>query len=279
MCEDTRRPRNCAVDTREVRRAVRYDDIPDALTRQGEGLAVGIADDRVVVKERNAWDGDAVIDDLTIRLIRDDKDRMLIRLLLRAEEIGEAADRRLTVDRTARIIRRVDDDRLRAGAQCPLKCREVDLKIIRLGWHNDELAPACFDKDAILREKGCDGNELVPRLGEGLERDRHRCCRARRHKEILPCDVHAEATLQIGGKRLTHRRFARCNRIAMHRGRIIMSENIYSGIANEVRCGHIGVAKAEVKDILRANLCRTLLPKLKNRTDRGLLRPERIHLF
>ena len=279
VCENTRCPRNRAIDAREVRRRIRHNDIADALPGQGEGLAVGIADNRIVVKERNAGDEGTVIDDLTIWLICDDEDRAPVLLLLRAKEIGKAADRCLTVDCTARIVRRVDNDRLGPWGHCPLKCRKVNLKIVRLGRDDDELAAARLDKDAILREEWRKGDELVPRLGECLERDRHRCRRACRHKQIFPRDLHAEAALQIGGKHLAHGRLSRCNRVAVHLGWVAVHENVDRRIPNKVRRRHIRIAKAEIKDIFRADLCRTLLSKLKNRANRGLFRPEHIHFL
>ena len=279
MCENTRCPRDRSVDAREVRRCIRHDDIADALPGQGEGLAVGIADNRIVVKERNAGDGGTVIDDLAIWLICDDEDRMPVLLLLRAEKIGKASNGRLTVDRTARIVRRVDNDRLGLRGQRPLKCREVNLKIVRLGRDDDELAAARLNKDTVLREEWCKGDKLVPRLGECLERDRHRRRRARRHKQIFPRDLHAEATLQIGGKHLAHGRLSRCNRVAVHLGRVAVHEYVDRRIPNKVRRRYIRIAEAEIKDIFRTDLCRALLPELKNRANRGLFRPEHVHFL
>ena len=279
MCENTRCPRDRAVDAREVRPCIRHDDIADALPGQGEGLAVGIADNRIIVKERNAGDAGTVIDDLAIRFVRDDEDRMPVLLLLHAEKLGKASNGRLTVDRTARIVRRVDNDRLGLRGQCPLECRKVNLKIVRLGRDDDELTAARLDKDAVLRKEWCKGDELVPRLGECLERDRHRRRRARRHKQILPRDLHAEAMLQIGGKHLAHGRLSRCNRVAVHLGRVAVHEDVDRRIPNKVRRRYIRIAEAEIKDIFRTDLCRTLLSELKNRANRGLFRPEHIHFL
>ena len=204
---------------------------------------------------------------------------MPVLLLLRAEKIGKAANGCLTVDRTARIVRRVDNDRLGLWGQCPLECREVNLKIVRLGRDDDELTAARLDKDAVLRKEWCKGDELVPRLGECLERDRHRRRRTRCHKQIFPRDLHAEATLQIGGKHLAHGRLSRCNRVAVHLGRVAVHEDVDRRIPNKVRRRYIRIAEAEIKDIFRTDLCRTLLSELKNRADRGLFRPEHIHFL
>ena len=76
MRKDTRRTRDRTVDTRKVRNRIRHNDVADAFSRQGEGFAVGVADNRIVVKKWNVWNGQTVINDLAIGFIRDDKDRM-----------------------------------------------------------------------------------------------------------------------------------------------------------------------------------------------------------
>ena len=76
---------------------------------------------------------------------------------------------------------------------CRFECREVDLKIVRLGWHNDKFPPARLDKDTVLGEERCNRDELISRLRKCLERNRHGCRRTRREKEIFSREFHAES--------------------------------------------------------------------------------------
>ena len=105
MRKDTRCARHRTVDACKICNRIRHDNVADALARQREGLAVGVTDDRILVEQRNARDAQTIVDDLTIGLVRDDKNRVSIRLLLCTQEFCKLANCRLTVDRTARIVR------------------------------------------------------------------------------------------------------------------------------------------------------------------------------
>ena len=76
VCKYAGRPCHRTVDACKICNAIRHDNVADALARQGEGLAVGVADDRVLVDERNTRDGQTVIHDFAIGLVCDDKNRM-----------------------------------------------------------------------------------------------------------------------------------------------------------------------------------------------------------
>ena len=65
----------------------------------------------------------------------------------------------------------------------------------------------------------------------------------------------------------------------MHLHRLAVHKDVDGGIANEVRCRHIRIAEAEVKDILCTDLRRSLLSVFEDRADGGLLCAKFIHLF
>ena len=183
------------------------------------------------------------------------------------------------VDRAARIVRRIDDNGFRVRCDCRFECRKVNLEIVRLCGHNDEPPPARLDKDAVLGEERGNCDELIPRLGKSLERNRHGCRRTRREKQIFPRDLHAKSFFEIGGKDLAHLRFAGRNCVAVHLHRVTVCQDVHRRVPNEVGGRYARIPKAEVKDILRADLRRTLLPVFKDRADRGFLRAEFVHLL
>ena len=61
-----------------IRDAVRDHDITDPLARQGQGFAVGIADQRVFIIFRQVRHLDSIVHDLPVRLVRNEIDRRAV---------------------------------------------------------------------------------------------------------------------------------------------------------------------------------------------------------
>ena len=277
--ENTCRPCHRTIDACKIYNAVRHNDVADALARQREGLAVGVADNRVVIVERNARNGQTIVDNLTIGLVRDDKNRVSIRLLLCTQEFRKPPNGLLAVDCTARIVRRVYDNGFRVQRDCRLKCGKVNLKIVSLCGHDDKPPSTRLDKDTILGEERRNRDKFISRFRQCLECDCHGCRRPRRKKKIFPCDFQTKSFFDVGRKDLTDLRFSGRNRIAVYLCRVTVRQDVHCRFLNECRRRHVRIPEAEVKDVLCADLCRTLLPVLKDRTDRGFLCTEFVHLL
>ena len=89
MREHARSARNRAKDSTEVRNTVRHGNVADAFAGQGERLAVGIADKRILIVFRNIRNRVALEGNLPIRFIRNDKDWMTVCLLLLAQDLRQ----------------------------------------------------------------------------------------------------------------------------------------------------------------------------------------------
>ena len=87
MSEYTGRSCDSSVDLTKISYLIRHDDIADALTGQGERLAVGVADQRIPVILRNIRHIIALEGNLAIRLIRDNEDGMAVFLFLGTQYI------------------------------------------------------------------------------------------------------------------------------------------------------------------------------------------------
>ena len=258
---------------------IRHDDVADTLARQGERLAVGVADQRVLVIPRDVGNGIALEADFTVRLIGDQEDWMAELLLLRAQDVSQLLDRRLGIHRAARIVRRVHDDGLRMARDELLEGVKVYLPILGAGRYDDELAADRLHKAAVLGEERRKGDVLIALLAQCLEADRDGGSRAGCHEDIPACIVHAEALVDALSHGLTHLRRTRCHRIAMHSTRLPGRQDIQCGLLDEFRRRHVRIAEAEVKDLILTHFRGPLAAKLENRADRRLLRAQLIHLL
>ena len=279
MREHARSTGDGAVDLGCALELVRHDDVADAFARQREGLAVGVADERVAVVARNVRDGVALVGDLAVRLIGDDVDRVAVLLLLAAENGSELLDRLFRVDGTARVVRRIDDDGLRVRRQARLKGRKVNLEVLDARRHDDELAADRFDEAAVLGEERRERDEFIAFLAERLEANRDGSGSAGRHEEVLARKMRAEAVVDAPGQRLANLRIARRDCVAVDSLRRHRLQDVDGRLLDEFRRRHIRVAKAEIVDILLTDLRRALAAKLKDRADRRLLCTEFIHLL
>ena len=278
MREDARRTCDSAVDTRKIRDLIRHDDVAYALSCKREGLAVRIADERILVILREVRHL-AAVSDLAVRLIGNEEDRMIVFLLLLAKECGKFFNRLLRVYGAARIVRRIDNDALRPGRKTLLQGDEVNLKILRLGGHDAKIRADGLDKAAILGKERRKGDELVALLGERLEAHGDRRRRARRHEEVPARKVRAEALVDTRGKRFAHGGIARRNGVAVHRLRLHLRHDCKNRLLDEIGRRDIGIAEAEIADVFLPHLLRSLPAVLKDLADRRLLRAEFPHLF
>ncbi len=145
---------------------------------------------------------------------------------------------------------------------------KINLESSGVRIHNNELGTGTFfDKTAVLREKRCDRDKLVPRLGKCPEAGRKSCCGTDRHIKIVGVEIRAETPVQILCHRRTHGGIPLCARIAVGIDRTECVEHFHNCPADGVRCGDTGVADAEIVDIFCADFGNAPLPVFKNLTD------------
>ena len=112
VSERAARPADSRIDALPIPNLRRNENITDAFARQRQRLGIGIADDRVVVFVDKIRHFHAVVNDLAIRLVADQKDRMAIFGLFFAEQITKRANAFRRIDNARWVVRRVDDDAL-----------------------------------------------------------------------------------------------------------------------------------------------------------------------
>ena len=87
MREDACRPCDCSIDAVEICSCIRHEDVTNALSGERKRLAVRITDNRIVVKVGDARHCRLDIDNLAIRLIRNDEDCMPVFLFFPPQKI------------------------------------------------------------------------------------------------------------------------------------------------------------------------------------------------
>ena len=278
MRHDAGRAGNRTKDRAEIRNAVRNSDVTDALARQRKRLAVRIADDCVIIIFRNIRHREPVKCNLAIRFIRNDENRVAIFLLFFLKDRSELLNGLLGVNRTARIVRRVDDDRFRVRRKQLFKRGEVNLPVLRARRHDDQLAANRFDEATVLWEERCERDEFIVRLAERLEGNRDGGSRAGRHENVLSFIIHVKPAVEALCHGITHLRRTGRDRVAVNGVRLPSRKNIDSSILDERRRRHIRIPEAEIKHGVLANLSRTFAAEFENRPDRRFFRAKFVHL-
>ena len=268
---------NSTIDFFKIRHAVRHDDITDALTGQGEGFAVGIADQCVGVVFRNIGYRIPFKRDFPIGFIGDDKDGMIVFFFLGLQDFRQFLNRCFRIYRTAGIVGAVDNNGLSMISHQFFKGCKVNLPVLRLSRHDYQFATNGFYKSPIFREERGKGDVFVFRLGQGLETNGNGCGCASRHKQIFLRNIHAKAAVDAVSQRLAHLRIARCHRIAMNGRRLHIGQNIHGRVFDKVRRRYIGIAQTKIIDIFLAYFSSPLSAKFKNGPNRRFFRAQFIH--
>ncbi len=88
-----------------VLKRIRHEYIPDALSRQRKGFAVGVADKSVTVVFGDKRQTDVIVDKLAVRFVRDQEDRVAEHFAFLGQKLSQLPDRFLGVDRAGRVVR------------------------------------------------------------------------------------------------------------------------------------------------------------------------------
>ena len=229
------------------------------LTGQGQRLAIGIAVDRVGIECGQKRHLHPAVDQLAVRLVGDDVDRMTVARLLFAQHGAQRRKLRTRDDDTGGIVRGVEDEQRGLFRHSGGERLKIEREGIRLARHDAHTAARRLGIDGVLREIRCEHDGLIPRAEERARQDRQRARRAVGHVDILRAVRLAECLREVGRDLFTHRRHARRGRIGVQlRGRHGMQQAL-NGRVHTVRRVDTRAADGKVIDVFRADLGRAAL--------------------
>ena len=250
-----------------------------ALTGQGQRLAVGIAVDRVRV---NCWQErhlHPAIDQLTVRLVGDDVDRVAVLGLLFAQQGRQRLKLRARDNDAGGVIRGVQNEQRGLFRHCGRERLQIERKRVRPARHDAHAAARRLGIDGVLREVRCEHDGLIPRAHERTREDRQRTRRAVGHVNVLRAVRLAEGVRQIGRDLFAHGRHARRGRVGVQlRGRH-GAQQALDGRVHAVRRVDARIADGEVIDVFGADLGRAALAVGRDLADGAAALAPVDHLF
>ena len=220
------------------------------------------------------------IDNLAIRLIRDKHDRVLgIALGVDlAQNIGQSRQRVARIYGTGRVVWRVDNDGRRLIGDRLEHITHAQLERVFIGRRLDTRTAGLLNPHAILREVRGDNNDLIARIGNGIERAGERSRRAHGHKDILALIARAETAIERLSHGGTALRQTRCRRVSMQ----LVTRQL-QGLLNGLRHGsrrrNTRVSQRKIEYVLCTDLRLALKAIAKDLADDGALRTASIHSF
>ena len=220
------------------------------------------------------------IDNLAIRLIRDEHNRILgIALSVGlAQNIGQSRQRVACIYGTGRIVGRVDDDGSRLISNRLEHVTHAQLERIFIGERLNTRAAGLLNPHAILRKVRGDNNNLIARVRNGVERAGERSRGTHRHKDVLALIARAKATVERVGDGRSTLRQTRRRRVSMQ----LVARQLQcllNGLSNSSGRRNTRVAQRKIEYVLRTDLCLALKAIAKNLTDDGAFRTASIHSF
>ena len=220
------------------------------------------------------------VHNLAVRLIRDEHNRILgISLGVDlAQNIRQACQRVARVHGTRGVIRRIDNDRRCLVGDRLEHVTHAQLERIFIRERLDTRTAGLLNPHAILRKVRGDNDDLVTRIGNGVERAGERGRRTYRHKDVLALIARAKAAVERFGHSGTTLRQARCGRVAVQLvARQLQS--LLNGFSHGSRRRNTRVAQREIEHVFCTDLC--LAPKTiaKDLTDDRAFRAASKHGF
>ena len=145
-------------------RLIRNENVADTLARQGEGFAVGVADQRVFVIFCQIRNFHVSVDKLAVRFINDQINRMAVFGRFCFQKSSELLNAFFCVDNAGRIVRRIDETPL-VCAVTAAERRSSDLERGRISRRFDHGCACRFDENTVFRKVRGKYDILVARNG------------------------------------------------------------------------------------------------------------------
>ena len=191
---------------------------------------------------------------LAVRLVRNQKDRLLARAVSLGQHHGERLQVLTGVDGAGGVVGRVDNDRRGIGGNRVAHGRYVDLEGLLIRQDLAADGAGVFNPHAVLGKERGDHNDLLARIHQSVKRAGNRRRSTHGHKDVLSRIRGAKTAVercrdgrarggQAGGRRVAVKLLA---------GKL--SQRVLNGIAHGGGRRHRRVAQAKVKYVLGTNL-------------------------
>ena len=280
MAHDPGRAGNGGVQGLPVLGKAGHIHIADALTGQGEGLGIGIADHCVFVQAGNEGHGDAAVDQLPVRFIGNDVDGMAVLGGTLLQQGAQGLQGGLGIHHAGGIVGGVDDDGLCVGRDAGGHLLQIDLEMGRIRRYNDGPGAVALHKGHIFREEGGHQQNLTLRAdGQGFDHRNQGRGRTAGEEQLLRFHRQSEARFQIGGHGGAGVPQAGGHGVAVDLDGIGMADNVQDGGVHRRRGRNAGIAQGIIINIFRAHDGGLLQAVGKQGTDDGRLRPQLITLL
>ena len=196
-----------------------------------------------------------------------------------AQQLRELCDGLRGVDDAGRIVRGVHDDGLGLLSDERLQDLKIDLEGILVRCSRHKLCAAGLNENAVLREEGREGDDLVPGGVERGEGDLQGSGGAAGHIEIVLVEGRAEAAVQVRGDCLTGVDGALGGGVAVEIHVGLCLKQFDHGAVDRFRRRDVRVSEAEIVDVLRADLRAAAVSEFKDLTDHRALVSQFLHGF
>jgi hypothetical protein len=263
------------VDVVRVIDVGRHQDVPDAVAGHRQDFAVRIADDGVAVQIRNERCRLAVVDELAVRLVGDDVDRVADLVGRAIQHLAQRPQFLRGIQTSRRVVRGVDDHGPRVGTDPRFDGidRQAEVGIRRR--HDRQLGVLPRHVGVVFGEVRRERDEFV-----GFVVDRQRAERrgqrgrgAARHEHIVLVVRRTVARVQGVGDRSAHAGIAGRARVAVQRKRRGVRQKRFKRLVHGVGRRHAGIAQTEIKDVLAADLFGDPVAVFEQFADGGALAP------
>ena len=249
------------------RNRLRYRHVADALAGQGQGFAVGVAHQGVIVQIGQIGRFFPVEHQLPVGLVRDEVDGTAVFLLLLPEQAGQLLQHLPGQHHAAGIVGGIDDEGPRIASEPAFQGRQVHLQVLPFRRHDHRFRAGSLHEDLVFREKGRQQHHLIPGQAHGLQADGQGGRGAAGQIEVVRADLGPEAALQGVGHGLPHPGVAGGGGIAVQQQGIRRILQAGDGLLHLRRRGHAGVAQTEIEHLVRADLGGAHLAVLKYLAD------------
>ena len=251
-----------------VFRLIGHQHITDALTGQGQGLGIGIANHRVGVDVGQEGHVHAV-GQFPIGFVGHNINGMTEFLGLPGQQAPQSPEGFCGVHHTGGVVGGIDDDGLGAGGQHGFHGGQVNLESGHIGGNHLENQTRRFREGLVFREIGGDGQDLAAGNSQGRENRRQFRCGTATDEQVLGTHTGIEPGVQVVGDGLAAGKITHGGSIAVDGQTVGVTEDFTDGIVHGIRCGNRRVAQGIVADVFPAHNGRPLTAVFKEVPDAG----------
>ena len=193
-----------------------------------------------------------VINDVAVRFVGNQVDRGVKPLASRIQHPPQLLQVRLRVDLPGGIVGTVDQHHLGLFGQPLLNGLQIKVKLLVRGHHLDHTT-VVVDVKMIFDEKGRQHHDLVTRIEQGLEDDVQAARCTAGHEDIAQLQVSLLLPPQSLGQGFTNKGKTGIGHITVHPWFFVPDQFLKHRV-EFCRRRHIGIADAEIKDLVRPEL-------------------------